>query len=51
VGLDKLLLGTDFPLLPPKRYFREFAESGLDQAELQEVLGHNAATLFDALQT
>jgi hypothetical protein len=46
VGLDKLLLGTDFPLLPPKRYFREFAESGLDQAELQNVLGNNAARLL-----
>jgi predicted TIM-barrel fold metal-dependent hydrolase len=46
VGLDKLLLGTDFPLLPPKRYFRELADSGLDQDGLEAVLGHNAAKLL-----
>ena len=48
VGLHKLLLGTDFPLLPPRRYFRELADSGLDQNELQSVLGDNAAKLFPA---
>jgi hypothetical protein len=46
VGLDKLLLGTDFPLLSPKRYFREFENSELDQKELQAVLGLNAAKLL-----
>ncbi|MFW6326608.1 MAG: amidohydrolase family protein [Desulfovermiculus sp.] len=47
VGLDKLLLGTDFPLLPPARYFREFENSGLDQNELGAVLGLNAAKLLE----
>ncbi|MDZ7758809.1 MAG: amidohydrolase family protein [Desulfovermiculus sp.] len=46
VGLDKLLLGTDFPLLPPTRYFREFENSGLDLDELEAVLGLNAAKLW-----
>ncbi|MFO7876726.1 MAG: amidohydrolase family protein [Desulfovermiculus sp.] len=47
VGLDKLLLGTDFPLLPPKRYFRELENSRLDQNELGAVLGLNAAKLLE----
>ncbi len=47
VGLDKLLLGTDFPLLPPKRYFRELDNSGLTEDELQAVLGQNAAKLLE----
>ena len=47
VGLDKLLLGTDFPLLPPTRYFREFENSGLDQNERGAVLGLNAAKLLE----
>ncbi|MFO7803010.1 MAG: TatD family hydrolase [Desulfovermiculus sp.] len=46
VGLDKLLLGTDFPLLPPKRYLRELADSGLDQEGQGAVLGQNAAKLL-----
>ena len=46
VGLDKLLLGTDFPLLPPKRYFRELADSGLDKDGQGAVLGQNAAKLL-----
>jgi len=47
VGLNKLLLGTDFPLLPPKRYFRELENSGLDQDGLGAVLGQNAAKLLE----
>jgi hypothetical protein len=48
VGVDKLLLGTDFPLLPPARYFRELADSGLNQDELGAVSGLNAVKLLQA---
>ena len=47
VGLDKLLLGTDFPLLPPKRYYRELEVSGLDQNECSALLGQNADKLLE----
>jgi len=46
VGIDKLLLGTDFPLLPPSRYFKEFQASGLSGEQTQAICGHNARQLF-----
>jgi hypothetical protein len=46
VGIDKLLLGTDFPLLPPSRYFKEFTASGLSDEEVQAICGDNARRLF-----
>jgi hypothetical protein len=29
IGLDKVLLGTDYPLLKPERYFKEMTDAGL----------------------
>ncbi len=46
VGPEKLLLGSDYPLLPPSRYVREFAQSGLNDAELEGLFWNNAADLF-----
>ncbi len=44
--LDKILLGTDYPLLSPKRYLRELEESGLVPEELKKICGENARRLF-----
>ncbi len=46
-GLNKILLGTDYPLLDPKRYFREMVQAGLDPAQQNAVCGANAARLFN----
>lgn len=46
LGPDKLLFGSDYPLLPPKRYFKELAQSGLTEEEQQALLGGNAAKLL-----
>jgi predicted TIM-barrel fold metal-dependent hydrolase len=46
VGLDKVILGTDYPLLKPARYLKEMNEGGLDEADLQAVCGDNAARLL-----
>lgn len=46
LGPDKLLLGTDYPLLPPSRYEQEFAQSGLSDAQLEGLFKNNAASLF-----
>ncbi|WP_419658901.1 amidohydrolase 2 family protein [Desulfosarcina variabilis str. Montpellier] len=46
VGIDKVLLGTDYPLLKPARYFKEMTEGGLDEADRQIVCGDNAARLL-----
>ncbi len=46
VGIEKILLGTDFPLLKPKRYFRELEKSGLSSKEIAQVCGGNAMHLL-----
>jgi hypothetical protein len=45
-GSEKILFGTDFPLLKPGRYYREIEASGLDAAQRRRVLGGNAAALL-----
>ena len=46
-GAEKILWGTDFPLIKPDRYFRDIAASGLGEAEKERLLGTNAARLFN----
>jgi predicted TIM-barrel fold metal-dependent hydrolase len=45
-GADKIVLGTDYPLLSPKRYLREIDACGLPPAERALILGGNAARLL-----
>jgi len=44
---EKLLFGSDFPLLPPRRYFQDFSEAGLTADEIRAISGENAARLFN----
>jgi len=48
MGEDKLLMGSDYPLLPVSRYQRELAspEAGLTPAQLELALGLNAKRLL-----
>ena len=46
--LHKILLGTDYPLISPRRYLRELQETGLTAQEVEMVTGGNAARLFSA---
>jgi predicted TIM-barrel fold metal-dependent hydrolase len=46
VGVEKILFGTDFPLIKPARYFKEFEAAGLTQAEMNAVCGENARKLI-----
>ncbi|MCG6909683.1 MAG: amidohydrolase family protein [Deltaproteobacteria bacterium] len=46
-GLDKILLGTDYPLIKPKRYFQELEAAGLSREEIEQIGGGNAMRLFD----
>lgn len=45
-GFDRILLGTDFPLLKASRYRREMEAAGLTEAQQGLILGGNAARLF-----
>ncbi len=47
VGADKILFGSDFPLISPSRYFEELEQSGLNDHELSMLKGGNAARLLN----
>ena len=46
VGVDKLLFGTDYPLLKPSRYFKEIDAGALSEADRDLIKGGNAAALL-----
>jgi len=46
VGADRLLFGSDYPLLSPARYSKGLAASGLDGAAVEAVMGGSAAALL-----
>lgn len=46
-GLDKILFGTDFPLLNPSRYFKEFDDAGLTREEIDAICGENGRRLLN----
>jgi len=48
LGPDRILWGSDFPLLSPPRYFREMAEAGLSSRVRVKIQGGNARRLFAA---
>lgn len=45
-GCEKILLGSDFPLLKPLRYLDEMKQACMPDAQLRAVCGENAARLF-----
>ena len=45
-GTDKIIFGSDFPLLSPKRYFQEMKESGLKKGDQRKLLGLNLSRLL-----
>ncbi|GBC62791.1 amidohydrolase [Desulfonema ishimotonii] len=46
-GPDKVLFGTDYPLLKPKRYFGDIEKSGVSAADAAAICGGNAAALLN----
>jgi predicted TIM-barrel fold metal-dependent hydrolase len=49
IGADKILFGSDFPLLKPSRYFAELEEAGLEKDDVEKICGINAAKLLLSL--
>jgi len=45
-GVQKILLGTDFPLIAPDRYFKEMDQADLSQEQKKRICGENAVELF-----
>ena len=46
LGLEKILFGSDFPLISPSRYFKELEDSGLSADEIKQISGLNAEKLL-----
>lgn len=45
-GRDRIVFGSDYPLISPKRYLSEMRKSGLSVPEIDSILGENAARIF-----
>jgi len=46
VGPDKILFGSDYPLIPQRRYLKEIAGLDLSEATKQKILAGNAQKLL-----
>lgn len=46
VGVKKIIFGTDFPLISPRRYFKELEECGLSKQDQGKILGLNFLKRF-----
>lgn len=47
IGSEKILFGSDYPLLPPARYFKEMEKAGLQEDFLKNIKGENAIQLLE----
>ncbi|MDQ7784256.1 MAG: amidohydrolase family protein [Desulfomonilaceae bacterium] len=46
MGVDKILFGSDYPLLPLSRYVKQLEEAGIDGDMRERILGRNLADLL-----
>jgi len=46
MGYEKILFGTDFPLLPAGRYLMEMDSAGISEEHRKKILGENAQILL-----
>jgi len=46
IGFEKVLLGSDYPLIGPGRYLKEMASAGLSSEAIKKVAGENAACVL-----
>jgi hypothetical protein len=47
VGFEKILFGSDFPLLKPGRYFSEMDSAGIPDEAMRMIKGENGARLLN----
>ncbi|MFC1884569.1 amidohydrolase family protein [Thermodesulfobacteriota bacterium] len=46
IGFEKILFGSDYPLISPERYFLEMEQAGISSEHLKKIKGDNAAGFF-----
>lgn len=42
IGPEKILFGSDYPLIPPVRYLKEMEESGIAPEQMEHIIARNA---------
>jgi predicted TIM-barrel fold metal-dependent hydrolase len=47
VGFDRILFGSDYPLLRPQRYFKEMEDAGLTLDQMEQIKGLNAQRILN----
>ncbi|PIZ19181.1 MAG: hypothetical protein COY50_11405, partial [Deltaproteobacteria bacterium CG_4_10_14_0_8_um_filter_43_12] len=45
-GADKILFGTDYPLIDQRRYRKQIESCGLSEEEIDKIYGENAKRLL-----
>jgi hypothetical protein len=46
IGPDKILFGSDYPLLAPARYFDEMKKAAMTEVQMNKICGENASKLL-----
>lgn len=46
IGSDKILFGTDYPLIDHRRYFEQIENSGLPKKDIDKIYGENAKRIM-----
>jgi predicted TIM-barrel fold metal-dependent hydrolase len=46
IGFEKILYGSDYPLIRPERYFKEMDSAGLSPEQMNQIKGLNAVRLL-----
>ena len=46
IGADRIVFGSDYPLIRPERYISEIRDAGLDQVPVDKILGENMRGLL-----
>ena len=46
IGFERILLGSDYPLISPLRYFSEMEAAGIPEGDRLRILGENGAALL-----
>jgi uncharacterized protein len=51
IGSDRILFGSDFPVMPPRRVLDEIKNAGLSNEDTDEILSINACRLLNITNT
>jgi predicted TIM-barrel fold metal-dependent hydrolase len=47
IGYEKIIFGSDYPLIKPGRYFKEMDAVSIESENMERIKGGNAFSLFN----